>query len=97
MSFNLYVHTNKITNEKYIGITSQKCENRWGINGNGYKLQPKFYNAIQKYGWENFKHEILYQNLSKEFVYNHAYQINLDSLQRNTKISEDVKHTVMST
>lgn len=66
MSFNLYVHTNKITNEKYIGITSQKCENRWGVNGNGYKLQPKFYNAIQKYGWENFKHEILYQNLSKE-------------------------------
>lgn len=37
-----------------------------GIDGKGYKLQPKFYNAIQKYGWDNFQHDILYTDLNKE-------------------------------
>lgn len=66
MRYNVYKHTNLINNKSYIGITSQRCENRWGINGKGYKLQPKFFNAIQKYGWNNFQHDILYTNLSKD-------------------------------
>lgn len=48
----------------YIGITSQKPEYRWD-NGNGYKRNVYFYNSIQKYGWNNFKHEILFTNLTK--------------------------------
>ena len=66
MNYNVYKHTNLINHKSYIGITSQKCENRWGINGKGYELQPKFYHAIQKYGWDNFQHDILYTNLNKE-------------------------------
>ena len=66
MKYNIYKHTNLINNKSYIGITSQKCQNRWGINGKGYELQPKFYNAIQKYGWNNFQHDILYTDLNKE-------------------------------
>ena len=66
MNYNVYKHTNLINHKSYIGITSQKCENRWGINGKGYELQPKFYHAIQKYGWNNFQHDILYTNLNKE-------------------------------
>ena len=66
MNYNVYKHTNLINHKSYIGITSQKCENRWGINGKGYELQPKFYHAIQKYGWDNFQHDILYTNLDKE-------------------------------
>lgn len=66
MNYSVYKHTNLINHKSYIGITSQKCENRWGINGKGYELQPKFYHAIQKYGWDNFQHDILYTNLNKE-------------------------------
>lgn len=29
-------------------------------NGKGYKKCPKFYKAIEKYGWDNIQHEILY-------------------------------------
>ena len=60
----VYKHTSP-SEKVYIGITSQKPEYRWD-NGNGYKQNIYFYNAIQKYGWENFKHEILFTNLTKE-------------------------------
>ena len=56
----VYLHTNLINNKKYVGITSQSLASRWGHNGHNYKRQKKFYNAIQKYSWENFSHELLY-------------------------------------
>lgn len=62
----VYCHTNLINNKKYIGITSQLPNHRWGKDGNGYKGQLKFYRAIQKYGWDNFSHEILFENLTLE-------------------------------
>lgn len=48
----------------YIGITCKKPENRWNY-GKGYKTSTKFYNAIQKYGWDNIKHEILFTELNE--------------------------------
>lgn len=48
----------------YVGITKD-INRRWAYNGEQYKGQI-FYNAIQKYGWNNIKHKILYTNLSKE-------------------------------
>ena len=64
--YSVYCHTNKINNKKYIGITNQKPSRRWGKDGYGYHVQLKFWRAIQKYGWDNFEHEILYKNLSSD-------------------------------
>lgn len=49
----------------YIGITCRNPLYRWN-HGNGYKSNSHFWNAIIKYGWDNIKHEILYDGLSKE-------------------------------
>lgn len=57
----IYLHRNKINNKVYIGQTIQPVENRWK-NGEGYKSCHYFYNAILKYGWDNFEHIILEQN-----------------------------------
>ena len=62
--FVVYKHTSP-NGKIYVGITKQELEKRWA-NGNGYKNCSYFYNAIQKYGWENFDHEILYENLSEK-------------------------------
>lgn len=61
----VYMHTSP-SNKKYIGITSQKPERRWRKNGIGYKDHLYFWRAIQKYGWDNFKHDILFIDLTKE-------------------------------
>lgn len=62
----VYMHTNKINNKVYVGITNQKPEDRW-CNGNGYrKDQSVFCRAIKKYGWDNFEHIIFAENLTKE-------------------------------
>lgn len=62
----VYCHTNKINNKKYIGQTYRSLETRSGSNGCGYKECPYFYRAIQKHGWDNFEHEVLFENLSKK-------------------------------
>lgn len=72
-NFCVYKHTSP-SGKCYIGITNQKPENRWGHNGFNYAIKkkdekfkhPYFANAILKYGWDNFSHEILHENLSKE-------------------------------
>lgn len=65
MEYVVYCHTNKINGKRYIGITSRKPERRWR-NGEGYSHNQHFYASIQKYGWHNFAHEILYSDLKKE-------------------------------
>ena len=54
--------------KKYVGITHCKPEYRWA-NGNGYRRHNRhFYSAIQKYGWDNFKHIILATDLSEDWA-----------------------------
>lgn len=62
--FVVYKHTTP-SNKVYIGITSQSCQKRW-IHGDGYTGNTYFYRAIQHYGWENIKHEILFEHLSEK-------------------------------
>ena len=64
--YTVYQHKNKINGKIYIGITMQKPEARWGKNGSNYKSSPHFYAAIQRYGWDNFEHNILFTGLTKE-------------------------------
>lgn len=51
--------------KKYIGITKQNVEKRW-MNGKGYATNKYMSRAIEKYGWENIDHIILFENLTKE-------------------------------
>ena len=59
----IYKHTNKVNGKVYIGQTCQKPESRWK-HGEGYRESKKFYNAIQKYGWDNFEHVVLESELT---------------------------------
>ena len=60
----VYMHTAP-NGKVYVGQTCQKPENRWK-HGKGYSNNEYFTRAIIKYGWENFKHEILADNLTLE-------------------------------
>ena len=64
-SYSVYCHTNMINGKRYVGITRNKPIRRWGC-GRHYKGCSYFYSAIEKYGWNNFKHEILAEGLTAD-------------------------------
>ena len=62
-TFIVYKYTAKHNGLVYIGITSKSLKERWK---QGYRGNPRLYNAIKKYGEKGFIKEILYKNLTKE-------------------------------
>lgn len=64
-NYKVYAHINKINGKIYVGQTKKAVSSRWG-RGSGYINTPIFYKAIEKYGWDNFDHEIIAGNLTKE-------------------------------
>lgn len=50
----------------YIGITNQKPLNYRFRNGKGYIGNEYFTRAINKYGWDNITHEVVFDGLTKE-------------------------------
>ena len=77
----------------YIGQTYKTIEERAGNNGYYYRLlnkktgkfiQPAIANAIMKYGWDNFKKEILYDNLDSE----EADKLEVELISKYQKIGE---------
>ena len=83
MAFCVYKHTCSKNGKVYIGITSQKPEARWGCEGKGYHKNAYFTNAISKYGWSNFDHEILYNGLTLKEA--QQKEIELISLYKSNK------------
>lgn len=63
-NFSVYMHTSP-NGKRYIGITSRKPEYRWN-GGRGYQGSLHFYNAILKYGWDNIRHDILFESLTRD-------------------------------
>lgn len=62
----VYVHTNKVNGKKYVGMTSQIPERRWRSDGSGYKQNLYFSKEIKEYGWDNFRHEIIDEDMTFE-------------------------------
>ncbi len=58
MDFIIYKRTSP-SGKVYIGQTSESLEKRAGPGGVYYSDSPLLYRAILKYGWSNFKSEIL--------------------------------------
>ena len=62
-TYTVYRHT--CPNGKiYVGVTVQDPIRRWA-NGFGYRNNRHFFAAIEKYGWDNIRHEILADGLTK--------------------------------
>lgn len=110
--YTVYKHTNKENGKIYIGITGRDPEKRW-LHGKGYKPKSEsqsayFYNAILKYGWGSFSHEILLTGLTKQeaekaeielikkFKSNEReYGYNIDSGGRSAgRLSEETKRKI---
>ena len=107
-NYKVYMHTNKINGKKYIGITGRSVEERW-LGGNGYKT-GSFRNAINKYGWGNFDHEVLCEGLTegeaneKEIFYikqyktrdrKHGYNIHIGgSVKKGYQHTEEAKKKI---
>ena len=88
MGWSVYIHISP-SNKYYVGITSKTPEERWR-NGFGYYTQSYFYNAIQKYGWDNFQHEIIAENLSGEEA--KKFEIKLIKILNRWSVSKCCQH-----
>ena len=102
--YTVYKHT--FPNGKiYIGITRRKPSIRWK-NGKGYHSNIYMQNAINKYGWNNVKHEILNIGLTlkeacdlekkyikdyKSYIREFGYNIDLGGTQEKILSDETIK------
>lgn len=59
----VYKHTSP-TGKVYIGTTCQDPTVRWN-RGYGYVDNSYFFRSIKKHGWDSFKHEILFDGLTR--------------------------------
>ena len=100
--YTVYVHVNKINGKKYFGQTKLKLEYRWR-HGKGYETQV-FGRAISKYGWDNFTHIVIAENLTQDEAnelesnlisehksYNPNYGYNVERGGLNSEVCESTK------
>lgn len=72
----------------YVGITGRSVEKRWYNPLNAYRSCTVFYNAIKKYGWDNIKHEILFNNIN--FISAKLIEIDLIWYYKKLNISYNI-------
>lgn len=62
--YKVYVHIFP-NGKRYVGITCQKLNRRWR-KGRSYSSNIRMTNAINKYGWDDIEHVVLYSGISAE-------------------------------
>ena len=65
--YTVYLHISP-DGKRYYGATKKDVKRRWS-NGHGYKTQENFWEAIQKYGWNNIQHIIVAKGLTEDEAY----------------------------
>ena len=63
-NYTVYKHTSP-GGKVYVGITRDRPQRRWK-GGHGYEANAHFWRAINAYGWQAFKHEILAKGLTQQ-------------------------------
>ena len=62
----VYIHVNKVTNQKYVGITNYTdAEKRWR-DGKGYETQYFGKAGVAVYGWDGFIHTVLVNGIAEK-------------------------------
>lgn len=97
-NYRVYKHTlpkelsGKENDMVYIGISCKKnIKQRW-LNGRGYDYNLHFSNAIQKYGWDNLLHEVLFEGLTQEEA--EQKEIELIALYDSTNPKKGYNHSL---
>lgn len=76
MNFLVYKITNSINSKIYIGATQQELKKRWQQHKcNANKKNYHLYNAMFKYGFENFNIEVVFKADSKDAMYKKEMQL----------------------
>lgn len=89
-TYYVYVHILKTDGRKYFGLTCQSLKERWR-DGQGYKGCCHFYNAIMKYGWNAFYHDIVFQTNIREEAYNMEESLILQYQTTNEKYGFNIR------
>lgn len=56
--WSIYVHTSP-EGKSYVGRTTQNISTRSGTQGQRYRANERFWNDIQRFGWDSFTHKVL--------------------------------------
>lgn len=82
--YTVYMHKNKINGKIYIGTSCQQPIKRRWRQGSTYKECPKFYKDIEKYGFDNFEHIILFEKLNQK----EAFKKEIELIEKYNSIND---------
>ena len=68
-TYTVYMHECTVNKKKYIGTTCLSPTARFKKGGTGYMGNKSMWKDIQQYGWDSFKHTVLYTGLKADTAY----------------------------